>query len=80
MKKQALKASALVSGLVAGVQAQAATVIDAATKTAITSGFTDLKDTLLDVLAVSYPFIIGATVIMMSPVIVKGLLHLAGRK
>lgn len=80
MKKQASKAIAVVVTALAVGQAQAASVIDAATKTAITAGFTDLKDTLLDVLAVSYPYIIGATVIMMSPVIVKGLLHLAGRK
>lgn len=79
-KNQVLKVLAAVSGLVAGAQAQAASVIDAATKTAITTGFTDLKDTLLDVTAVSYPWIIGATVILMAPAIVKGLLHLAGRK
>lgn len=70
---------ATIMGLFQTAEVHAATVIDAATKTAISSGFTDLKDTLLDLLTTAFPFIIGASVIMMSPRIVKGLLRMAGK-
>lgn len=58
--------------------AQAASVLDTATTTAITGGFTDLKDTLLSLLNVAWPFLIAVPVIMMSPRIVSRLIKLIG--
>jgi len=78
-RRNAQKVAAVtVTGMTA-IQANAASVIDTATKTAITSGFTDLKDTLLDVLGVAYPYVIGGAVILASPRIVKGLIKLASK-
>ncbi len=58
------------------VGAQAASVLDTGTTTAITSGFTDLKDTLLALLTAAFPFIVAAGVLMASPAIVKRLIKL----
>lgn len=80
MKKQLVAVGAVVSSFLVVAQVQAASVIDAATKTAITGGFTDVKDTVVDLVATGYPFIIGTAVVLMSPQIVKGLLHIMGRK
>jgi hypothetical protein len=70
-RRNAQKMVAAGFGLVGVAQVHAASVIDTATKTAITAGFTDLKDTVLDVLAVAFPYMIGVSVIIMSPAIVK---------
>lgn len=70
-RRNAQKMVAAGFGLMGVAQVHAASVIDTATKTAITAGFTDMKDTLLDILGVAYPYIIGATVLIMSPSIVK---------
>lgn len=77
-KLQALKALAARSAVVAGAavaatQAHATSVLDTASKTAITTGFTDMKDTALDVLSTSWPFILGIMAIMFGPKIVKRL-------
>lgn len=77
-KLQALKALAarcavVAGGVVAATQAHAASVLDTAAKTAITTGFTDMKDTALDVLSTSWPFILGIMAIMFGPKIVKRL-------
>lgn len=77
-KLQALKALAARSAVVAGAavaatQAHATSVLDTAAKTAITTGFTDMKDTALDVLSTSWPFILGIMAIMFGPKIVKRL-------
>jgi hypothetical protein len=77
-KLQALKALAFrstmaVGGLVVAAQAHATSVLDSAAKTAITTGFTDMKDTALDVLSTSWPFILGIMAIMFGPKIVKRL-------
>lgn len=77
MQKKIAGASALLAGLLVNAQVQAATVIDTATKSAITSGFTDMKDTMLDLLGVGFPFVVAGAVIMASPRIVKGLIKLA---
>lgn len=69
------KLIALLAAASVTVQANAASVIDATTKTAIESGFGDMKDTLLDLLGVGWPFIIAGGVIMASPGIVKSLLR-----
>jgi hypothetical protein len=68
------------SALFLAMQAHAASVVDTATKAAISSGFTDLKDTLLDLLTTAFPFIVAGSVIMATPYIVKRLIALAGSK
>ena len=70
----ALFAVALVAGPV-----HAASVLDTTTTTAITSGFTDMKDTLLALLGVAWPFLIAVPVIMMAPRIVSKLVKMIGR-
>jgi len=74
------KGAALVAMTVASVQAFAASVLDAATKTAVTSGFTDMKDTLLDVLGVAWPYVIAGSVLLATPQIVKSLLRDSTKK
>lgn len=74
------KIATVASVMIMTAQAQAASVIDTATKTAITTGFGDLKDTLLDLVATGFPFIVAGSVIMASPYIVKGLIGLAAKK
>lgn len=59
--------------------ALAASVLDTTTTTAITSGFTDMKDTLLALLGVAWPFLIAVPVIMMAPRIVSKLVKMIGR-
>jgi len=62
-----------------GVAAHAASVLDTGTTTQITSGFTDMKDTLLALLGVAWPFLIAVPVIMMAPRIVSKLVKMIGR-
>lgn len=59
--------------------ANATSVLDTATLTQITSGFTDMKDTLLGLLGVAWPFLIAVPVIMMAPRIVSKLVKMIGR-
>lgn len=66
-------------GVAAVGPASAASVLDTTTTTAITSGFTDMKDTLLGLLAVAWPFLIAVPVIMMAPRIVSKLVKMIGR-
>lgn len=81
MFKQKIAAlSAGVSALVLAGSVQAASVLDTATKTAVTSGFTDMKDTLLDVLGVAWPFVIAGSVLLATPSIVKSLLRDSTKK
>jgi len=56
-------------GLVSG--AHAASVLDTATTTAITAGWTDLKDTILAIMGIAWPFMLGIMAIMVGPKIVK---------
>lgn len=56
--------------------AMAASVLDTATTTAITSGFTDMKDTVLGLLGVAWPFLIAVPVIMAAPRIVSRLVKM----
>lgn len=67
------RAGVVVGGVVVAVQAHAASVLDAAAKTAITTGFGDMKDTALDVVATSWPFLLGIMAVMFGPKIVKRL-------
>ncbi|MCZ2152942.1 MAG: hypothetical protein LC114_03405 [Bryobacterales bacterium] len=76
------KAKQYLSGLALGAVAfgaQAASVLDTTTTTAITGGFTDMKDTLLGLLGVAWPFLIAVPVIMMSPRIVGKIVKMIGR-
>lgn len=57
----------------------AESVLDTTTTTAITSGFTDMKDTLLGLLNVAWPFLIAVPVIMMAPRIVGKIVKMIGR-
>ncbi|MDL1889324.1 hypothetical protein FBQ96_07040 [Nitrospirales bacterium NOB] len=71
----------LVAAVVAAVSvgANAASVLDTTTTTAITGGFTDMKDTLLGLLNVAWPFLIAVPVIMMAPRIVGKIVKMIGR-
>jgi hypothetical protein len=77
LKKWAVGLIAAAVGFVGS--AQAASVLDTTTTTAITSGFTDMKDTLLALLGVAWPFLIAVPVIMMAPRIVSKLVKMIGR-
>lgn len=79
LKAACARGAVVVGGVLMAGSAMATTVIDTATKTAISAGFTDMKDTLLDILGTAFPFIIGASVILLSPRIVKGMLKMAGK-
>lgn len=67
------RAGVVVGGVVVAAQAHATSVLDAGAKTAITTGFTDMKDTALDVVSTSWPFLLGIMAIMFGPKIVKRL-------
>jgi hypothetical protein len=51
--------------------ASATSVLDTGTQAAVTSGFTDVKDTFLDVVTIAFPFLLGIIAIMLAPRIVK---------
>ena len=70
-------ASALVLGAAAVGDASAASVIDTTMKTAMETGFTDLKDTVIDVVATAWPYMLGVTVILAAPGLVMGLIRRA---
>jgi hypothetical protein len=53
--------------------ASATSVLDSTTTTAITGGFTDLKDTILALLGVAWPFLIAVPVVLAAPRIVSKL-------
>lgn len=80
IKQKFVAVSAVVSAFVLSGSVHAASVLDAATKTAVTSGFTDMKDTLLDVLTVAWPYIIAGSVLLATPSIVKSLLRDSTKK
>jgi len=71
-------AGVLTAGLVA--DASATSVIDTTMKTALTSGFTDLMDTVKDVISSSWQVVIGATVLLAAPGLVQRLIHKATGK
>lgn len=52
-------------------EASAASVIDVGMKTALEAGFGDLVDTVKDVIATAWPFILGATVMLAAPGLVQ---------
>lgn len=67
------RAGVVFGGVAVAASAHAASVLDTAAKTAITTGFTDMKDTALDVVSTSWPFLLGIMAIMFGPKIVKRL-------
>ena len=67
------RAGVAVGAVVVAGQASATSVLDTAAKTAITTGFTDMKDTALDVVSTSWPFLLGILAVMFAPKIVKRL-------
>lgn len=73
IKSMLSRAGVAVTGVVVAASAHATSVLDATAKTAITSGFTDMKDTALDVVSTSWPFLLGIMAIMFGPKIVKRL-------
>ena len=81
MNKKSAVALAVVAAFsfVAVGPASAASVLDTATLTDITGGFTDMKDTLLGLLGVAWPFLIAVPVIMMAPRIVSKIVKMIGR-
>lgn len=80
MYKKTAVALAVASAFVVAVgPANAASVLDTATLTDITGGFTDMKDTLLGLLGVAWPFLIAVPVIMMAPRIVSKIVKMIGR-
>lgn len=67
------KLAIVAAGVLTASQSFAASVLDTASKTAITTGFTDMKDTALDVVSTSWPYFLGIMAVMFSPKIVKRL-------
>jgi len=65
-------------GMFFAVFAQAASVLDTSTTTAITGGFTDLQDTILALINLAWPFLIAVAVILMTPRVVSKLIKLVG--
>lgn len=80
-KLQALKALAarsmmITGGVLVAAQAHATSVLDAAARTAITSGFTDTQDTAIDLLSSSWRYVLGMAAIMLAPKILKRLVNM----
>lgn len=73
LKALAARSAVAVAGVVVMAHANATSVLDTGAKTAITTGFTDMKDTALDVVSTSWPFLLGIMAIMFGPKIVKRL-------
>lgn len=71
--------AAVIGMAVATVPARAVSVLDTSTLLAITTGFGDMKDTLLGLLSVAWPYLIAVPVIMMAPKIVSKLVKMIGR-
>lgn len=77
VKQKAVAAVAVVNlALLSGI-ASAASVLDANMKTALEEGFGDLLDTVKDVVATSWPFVLGAAVILIAPGLVQRMIQRA---
>jgi peptidoglycan/LPS O-acetylase OafA/YrhL len=66
---------ALVMGFIE--TASAASLLDTGMTTAVTSGFTDLQDTIKGIITVAWPFIIGIAALLAAPSVVKKMISLA---
>lgn len=67
-------------GLTFAEASMAASVLDTTMTTAINTGFTDLKDTVKDVLTISWPFMLGIIALLASPKLVKKMVSAAGAR
>jgi hypothetical protein len=65
-------------GGLASLNASATTLIDATMSTALDSGFTDLKDTVIDLVGTAWPYVIGITAVLIAPRLVKRLMKSIG--
>lgn len=72
------KLIALAGLAVFATQSMATSVFDAASKASITTGFTDMRDTTLDIVTTSMPMFIAILAIMFGPRIVKKMAKSAG--
>lgn len=79
MKTKLLAISSAVSGGLLSLQVQAASALDAGMKTSVTDGFTTLKDTVLDVLSTTFPYILGVMAVLAAPAIVRKLFKMASK-
>lgn len=68
MFKKTMAAFAALGGVAA---ANAASVLDTASKTAIQGGYQNMQDTALDVVTTSWPYLLGVLAVMFAPKIVK---------
>lgn len=59
------------------VEASAATLLTTGMTTAVSSGFTDLKDTVADIISVTWPFVIGIAALLATPGLVKRMISKA---
>lgn len=71
MQVKNVVAGVALAGL-AGV-ASAASVLDAATLTAVSGGFTDMQDTTIEVVKTFFPYMIGIMAVLFGPKIVSRL-------
>jgi hypothetical protein len=79
-KKSAITAAIAGAGMLALVEPAAATsVMTSGMTTALDTGFTDLKDTVADVIASVWPYMLTVLGLYAAPTIVKKLYHLAAR-
>lgn len=67
----------VVTGLAASVAASAASVLTAADKTAITTGYTGFQDTVVDIIGVSWAPFMTIMAVLAAPFIVKKIISLA---
>ena len=76
MKKLIVTLSVLASGMFMTTSAYAVSVLDAATKASVLSGFTDMKDTVLDLTFSIIPVFVVVLAIMLGPKIIKRLANM----
>jgi hypothetical protein len=82
--KHKKQVSVLLACLMLGVGlmdvASAASLIDTAGSTAIDSGFTDIQDTVKDVLSITWKYFLGIIGLMCAPGLVSRMVHSATGK
>lgn len=64
-------------GLTFAEASMAASVLDTATNASISAGFTDLKDTVKDVLGTAFPYMLGIIALLAAPGLVKRMIQIA---
>lgn len=67
---------ALTVSLIA-TEASAASLLSADTVTAIGTGFTNLQDTVLEIIETAFPFMLGIVAVLAAPKLVKSMVSLA---